>query len=89
MHHVLPGIVTKWSRNGHGISIVILDPYMMHDFKTNELLYESIFYIIKHECVCLLLSVFRSHQKSQGHEILALALIWASLNHYEARFSKF
>ena len=33
--------------------------------------------------------VFRSHQKSQFHEILALSLIWAILNHYEARFSKF
>ena len=28
-------------------------------------------------------------QKSQGHEILALGLIWANLKHDEARFSKF
>ena len=33
--------------------------------------------------------VFQSHQKSQGHEISALGLIWANLDHYEARFSKF
>ena len=30
--------------------------------------------------------VFQSHQKSQGHEILALGLIWANLKHVEARF---
>ena len=30
--------------------------------------------------------IFRSHQKSQVHEILALGLIWASLKHDEARF---
>jgi len=39
--------------------------------------------------VCLSVHVFRSHQKSQGHEILALGLIWANLKHDEARFSKF
>ena len=33
--------------------------------------------------------VFRSHQKSQCREILALGLIWANLKHDEARFSKF
>ena len=31
----------------------------------------------------------RSHQKSQGHDILALGLIWAKLKHDEAWFSKF
>ena len=47
--------------------------------------------LIKHESclsVCLSVRVFRSHQKSQGHEILALGLIWANLKHDEARFSK-
>ena len=39
--------------------------------------------------VCVSVHVFRSHQKSQGHEILALGLIWANLKHDEARFSKF
>ena len=39
--------------------------------------------------VCLCVRVFQSHQKSQGHEILALGLIWANVDHYEARFSKF
>ena len=39
--------------------------------------------------VCLCVHVFRSHQKSQGHEILALGLIWANLKHDEALFSKF
>ena len=39
-------------------------------------------------CVCVCVHVFRSHQKSQGHDILALGLIWAILDHYEARFSK-
>ena len=39
--------------------------------------------------VCLFVRVFRSHQKSQAHEILALGLIWSNLDHYEARFSKF
>ena len=33
--------------------------------------------------------IFQSHQKSQGHDILALGLIWANLDHYETRFSKF
>ena len=32
--------------------------------------------------------VFQSHQKTQGHEILALSLISANLKHDEARFSK-
>ena len=48
--------------------------------------------LIKHESclsVCLFVRVFRSHQKSQGHEILALGLIWANLKHDGARFSKF
>ena len=47
--------------------------------------------LIKHEScrfVCLS-TFFLSHQKSQGHEILALGLLWANLDHYEARFSKF
>ena len=39
--------------------------------------------------VCLFVRVFRSQQKSQGNEILALGLIWAHLKHDEARFSKF
>ena len=39
-------------------------------------------------CVCVL-SVFRTHQKSYGHDILALGLIWANLKHDDARFSKF
>ena len=39
--------------------------------------------------VCVFVRIFQSHQKSQGHEILALELIWAILDHYEARFSKF
>ena len=30
--------------------------------------------------VCLSVRVFRRHQKSQGHEILALGLLWANLN---------
>ena len=38
--------------------------------------------------VYLCVHVFRSYQKSQGHDILALGLIWAILDHYEARFSK-
>ena len=33
--------------------------------------------------------VFQSHQKSQGHEILTIGLIWANLKHDEAQFSKF
>ena len=33
--------------------------------------------LIKHES-CLFVRVFRSHQKSQGHEILALGLIGAN-----------
>ena len=48
--------------------------------------------LIKHESclsVCLFVRVFRSHQKSQAHEILALGLIWANLKHVEARFLKF
>ena len=48
--------------------------------------------LIKHESclsVCLFVRVFQSHQKYQGHEILALGLIWANLKHVEARFSKF
>ena len=39
--------------------------------------------------VCVSVHVFRSHQKSQGHEILALGLIWANLKHDEARFLNF
>ena len=42
--------------------------------------------------VCLsvcLFRVFRSHQKSQSHEILALGLIWANLKHDEDRSFKF
>ena len=31
--------------------------------------------------------ISRSHQKSQGHEILTWGLIWANLKHDEARFS--
>ena len=44
----------------------------------------------KHEsCVYVyMLSVFLSHQKFQGHNILALGLISANLNHYEDRFLK-
>ena len=42
----------------------------------------------KHES-CVYVIVFRSHQKSQGHDILALYLILANLTHDEARFSKF
>ena len=38
--------------------------------------------------VCLL-SVFQSHQKSKGHDILALGLIRAILDHNDARFSIF
>ena len=46
--------------------------------------------LIKHEsCLCVSVRVFRSHQKSKGHEILALGLIWTNLKHDEARFSKF
>ena len=47
--------------------------------------------IIKHDScmyVCML-SVFRSHQKSQGHDILAPGLLWANLKHVEAPFSTF
>ena len=47
--------------------------------------------LIKHEyClyVCLFVRVFQSHQKSQGHEIWALSLIWANVKHHET-FSKF
>ena len=40
-------------------------------------------------CVCLSVHVFLSHQKSQLHEILAQGVIWAWLEHDEARFSKF
>ena len=40
-------------------------------------------------CVCLSVTSFRSHQKCQGHEILALGLIWTNLKHDEARFFKF
>ena len=43
--------------------------------------------LIDHESclsVCLFVRVFRSHQKSQAHEILALDLIWANLKHDEA-----
>ena len=36
---------------------------------------------------CLFVHVF--HQKTQGHEILSLSLIWVNLIHDEARFSKF
>ena len=46
---------------------------------------------IKHESclwVCLL-SAFRSNQKSQGHELLAICLIRAYLNHCEARVCLF
>ena len=39
--------------------------------------------------VCVSVHVFRSHQKSQAHEILTLGLIWANLDHHEARFPKF
>ena len=42
--------------------------------------------LIKHESclsVCVSVHVFRSRQKSQAHEILALGLIWAILDHYE------
>jgi len=42
MYYVLPGFATK---ECHGILIIILDPYMMHHFKANELLYECLFYI--------------------------------------------
>ena len=48
--------------------------------------------LIKHEScvsVCLFVRVFQSHQKTQGHEILALGLIWPNLKQDEARFSKF
>ena len=31
--------------------------------------------------LCVFVRVFQSHQKSQGHEIMALGLIWANLNH--------
>ena len=41
-------------------------------------------------CVSVCLSTFfLSHQKSQLHEILAQGVIWAWLEHDEARFSKF
>ena len=39
--------------------------------------------------VCVFVRVFRSHQKTQAHDILALGLLWPNLDHYEARFSKF
>ena len=39
--------------------------------------------------VCLCVRIFQRHQKTQGHEILALGLIWVNLYHYEARFLKF
>ena len=47
--------------------------------------------IKKESCVsvCVFVRVFRSHQKSQAHDILALGLIWANLKHDEAQFSKF
>jgi len=37
---------------------------------------------------CMCVRVFRSHQKSQGREILAIGLLWANLKHDGARFSK-
>ena len=49
-----------------------------------------IYYIyIKWSHTCGFVSVFRSHQKSQLREILALDLFWAYLKHDDARFSKF
>ena len=45
--------------------------------------------LIKHESfmfVCLYVHIFRSHQKSQQHEILAQGVIVARLGHDEARF---
>ena len=39
--------------------------------------------------VCVSVHVFRSHQKSQIHDIFALCLIWANLKHDQTRFSKF
>ena len=48
--------------------------------------------LIKHEScgfVCLSVHVFLSHQKSQLHEILAQGVIWAWLEHDEARFLNF
>ena len=38
--------------------------------------------------VCLSLRVFRSHQMSQHHDILALGIIWANFKHDEAQFLK-
>ena len=39
--------------------------------------------------VGLCVRIFRSHQKSQGHEILAIGLIWANLKGDGARFFNF
>ena len=39
--------------------------------------------------VKMFVRVFRSNQKSQTYELLALGLLWANLDHYDARFSKF
>ena len=52
----------------------------------------SIHVPIKHEscmsvclCFCLCFHVFRTHQKSQLHKILAQGVIWANLKHDEVR----
>ena len=47
--------------------------------------YHVLSILIKHES-CLFVHVFRSHQKTQGHDILAQGLIWANLKHDEAQF---
>ena len=39
--------------------------------------------------VCVSVRVFRGHQKSQVHDILALGLIWIHLKTWGPRFSKF
>ena len=41
------------------------------------------------QSVCLSVHVFLSHQKSQLHEILAQAVIWAWFEHDEVRFLNF
>ena len=63
--------------------------FTIHDFKGTSLLskFDHLSYIYKTSCFSV--TTFLGHQKSHFHDILALGLIWANLDHYEARFSTF
>jgi len=63
---------------------------MSHSLNSFQSTFSTCFLIYTYKTWILYVCLFAfSKKKSQAHEILALGLLWANFDHYDARFSKF